>query len=114
MHVNNQLVKYNPDAGKDYPFQKDNDCDEPTEGPVEHYSVDMNFGDFESASSSEDESKEKEDNADPANEPPLPPSPATASLPERLCYTGAARDLGVFVTDIQLQDKCCSSSTNRK
>ena len=42
-HVSNQLKKFNPDAGMDYPFQKDEDCDEPTEGPVKHYSADMNF-----------------------------------------------------------------------
>ena len=114
MHVSNKLLKFNPDAGKDYPFQKDNDdFDEPTEGPVKHYSADVHFVDFESASSSEDESEQNEDNADPANVP-LPPSPAPASLPdapERRVTRGAARDLGVFVPDIQLPDKCWSSST---
>ena len=79
-------------------------------GPLKHYSADFNFGDFESASSPEDESEEKEDNADPANEPPLPPSPA----PARRITRGAARDLGVFVPDNQLPDKCWSSSTYRK
>ena len=70
MHVNDQLVKFNPDVGKDYPFQKDlDDCDEPAEGPVKHYSADVNFGDYESASSSKDESEQQEDNADPANVP---------------------------------------------
>ena len=117
MHVNDQLVKLNPDVGKNYPFQKDLDkCDEPVEGPVKHYSADVNFGDYESASSSEDESEQNEDNADPANVP-LPPSPAPASLPdapERRVTRGAARGLGVFVPDIQLPDRCWSSSTYRK
>ena len=119
MHVNDQLVKFNPDIGKDYPFQKDKeDCDEPVEGPVKHYSADVNFGDCESASSSEDESEETEDNADPATVAlPLTPVSAPASLPgtpERRVTRGAARDLGVFVPDIQLPDRCWSSSTYRK
>ena len=81
IHGNDQWVKFNPDVGKDYPFQKDiDDCDEPTEGPVKHYSADVNFGDFESACSSEYKIIQNEDNADPANVP-LPPSPAPASLP---------------------------------
>ena len=85
IHVNDQLVKYNPEIGKDYPFQKDQeDFDEPVEGPVKHYSADVNFGDCESASSSEDESEETEDNA-----VPLPLTPASLpGAPERRVTRG--------------------------
>ena len=80
---------------------------------MKHYSADVNFGDCESASSLEDESEEKEDNADPATVPrPLTPVPAPTSLPgapERCVTRGAERDLGVFVPD-----KCWSSSRYRK
>ena len=92
-------VKYSPEIGKDYAFQKDQeDCDVPVEGPFKHYSAEVNFGDCESASSSEDESEETEDNADPATVPlPLTPTPASLpGAPERRVTRGAARDLGVF------------------
>lgn len=45
MRVNDQLVSFNPEVGKYFPFQKDNDLDEPTNGLVKHYYADLNFGD---------------------------------------------------------------------
>ena len=103
VHVNDQLVKFNPDAGKDFPFQEDEDIAEPTDRPVKHYSADVNFGDFESTSRSEDESEEI---AEQAVEQPLPPTPAPASLlghARVLCSQGQEQ---VFVPDIQLTDRC--------
>ena len=81
---------------------------------MKHYSADVNFGDFELASSSEDQTEET---AEPAIEQPVPAPPAPVSLPgapERRVTRGTARYFGVFVLDIQLPDKCWSSSTYRK
>ena len=88
--------------------------------PVQHYSPEADFGAYiESASESEDESPTGEEaeeagkEAQPAwtGQPALPVFP---DMPDRLVTRGAARDLGVFVPDIQLPDRCWSSFTYLK
>ena len=112
-------MKFDPEKGKDRPFQ-DPPVEEDLDMLVQHYSPEADFGAYiESASESEDKSatgeqaEEQAEEAQPAHagQPALPAFP---NMPERRVTRGAARDLGVFVPDIQLPDRCWSSSTYRK
>ena len=118
-HSNDQLVKFDPEKGKDRPFG-DPPVEEDLDLPVQHYSPEADFCPYiESPSESEDKSatgeqaEEADEGAQQARmgQPALPVFP---DMPERLVTRGAARDLGVFVLDIQLPDRCWSSSTYRK
>ena len=101
MHPNNQLVKFDPEKGKDRTFG-----DPPGEGdlnlPVQHYSPEADFSAcIESASESEDESPTGEQAKEPVEEAQparagLPALPAFPDMPERRVTRGAARDLGRF------------------
>ena len=118
-HPNDQLVKFDPEKGKDRPFG-DPPMEEDLSLPLQHYSPEADFGAYiESASESEDESAageqaseaENEDQPAQAGQPALR---APADMSEWRVTRGAARDLGLFVPDIQLPDRCWSSSTYRK
>ena len=88
--------------------------------PVQHYSPEADFGAYrESTSESEDKSAagEKADEAEHEIQPARagqPALPVSSDMSERRVTQGAARDLGLFVPDIQLPDRCWSSSTYRK
>ena len=118
-HPNDQLVRFDPEKGKDRQFS-DPPVEEDLSLPVQHYSSEADFGAYiESASKSEDESVtgEQADEADNEDQPPRagqPALPAPADMPERRVTRGAARDLGLFAPDIQLPDRCWSSSTYHK
>ena len=112
-------MKFDPEKGKDRPFG-DPSVEEDLDLPVQHYSPEADFGAYiESASESEDESATGEQAEKPVEEAQPAPEgqpalPAFPDMPERRVTRGAARDLGVFVLDIQLPDRCWSSSTYRK
>ena len=94
--------------------QKDNSFSIDLSLPVQHYSPEADFGAYiESASESEDESAAGEQASEAENED-QPALPAPSDMSERRVTRGAARDLGLFVPDIQLLDRCWWSSTYRK
>ena len=107
MHPNDQLVKFDPEKGKDRPFS-DPPVEEDSDLPVHHYSPEADFSAYiESTSKSEDESGTGEQAEEPVEETQparagQPALPAFPNMPEDCVTRGEPRDLGVFVLDIQL------------
>ena len=87
---------------------------------MQHYSPEADFGAYiESASESEDESVTGEQAGESAKETQQaqggqPALDAFPDMSDRNVTRGVPRELGVFVPDIQLPDRCWSSSTYRK
>ena len=115
--VNDRLVSFNLKFGADLPFSSPQSDDE--DGPVLHYSVEPDFGAYiESASDSEEDKEEAsgEKEATAVGQARGEPAPAELTAypdqPARVTC-GQARELGIFVPDVGLPDRCWSSSRYR-
>ena len=122
--VNDRLVSFNQKIGADLPFSSPPSDDE--DGPVLHYSAGPDFGAYIESASDSDEGKEEEVKEKEAagsaegtpavgqarGEPAPAVLPAYPDQPARVTC-GQARELGIFVPDVGLPDRCWSSSRYR-